>query len=192
MKEFYKDAFDGILNQYLLKVRGRERLEHKFSVLLVVAGVLSVAIISLYLSMKTELWIIPLFLLGIVYLISILHIFPRSNIGPWVSRQSFEDLEKSSDKKIEQIYQQLIFEMYYLTGQADKTRKRDVFYLIFCIFLILLSSFSILIIYLFPYDTSVVTLCLSIFFCCLSIVFWGIASTMLVYFIGNNTAKQIE
>lgn len=179
-KEFYKDSYNGILNQYLLKIRRQERVEHKFSVMLVVAGVLVVALYNLAAIKPSMIWIISILAIAIVYCISIFHILPKSELDPWFpktpldyfeNKECFEKLDKNSIKESESIYKQLIFEMYYLTGHTDKIRKRDINFTLVSLHLISFTIFSIPIIYFFSFDTITTISILLIFFIILSIFF---------------------
>ena len=53
--KFYRDSFDGILSQFLMKIQIKERTEYKFNILLIIAGVLTVALINLYSLKDTTL-----------------------------------------------------------------------------------------------------------------------------------------
>jgi len=158
--DFYKSAYDGISNQYLLKVMNKERLEYKFSILLITAGIFSVAIINLYSLNKSVNWIIAILILSIVYLITIVNIFPKAKIAPWYPRKNFNQLEKKLKKNSEVIYKQLIFEMYYLTSQEDKIREQDRDCILMSIFFLVVTAFSMIFIFIFPTDFILIILLL--------------------------------
>lgn len=150
--KFYESSFNGILHQYLFKINIHERLEHKFDILLVISGILTIAIINLYFLKNSFLWVIPILLIAVVYSFSISHIFPKAKVAPWYSRESFKDLEKKITRTSEDIYQELIFEMYYLINQEDEIRNRNRNYITTSIYFLTIGIFSMIFTYIFPND----------------------------------------
>jgi membrane protein YdbS with pleckstrin-like domain len=154
----YKEAYEGIWNQYLLKVSGRERLEHRFNILLVISSFLALAFFTFRIWEKNIFNFIPIVSLGAVFLFSILHIFPRVLWSPWVNKNDYNEYKKNKD--VEGIYNQLIDESLKLTGQIDKITKRDSEILKKSIFLLLFSTVFPLAIYFTDFTLPIIVFCI--------------------------------
>lgn len=137
-KSVYREAFDGILQIYLFKVKQQEQREHQFNILLVLAGVLSVVLFNLYTETvvgSKPWWITAIPLIG-VYIISIYHVFPKRNLKPWISKDDYEKIVKE-EKPASQMYKELNISMYFLVPEEkDKKDEHDRKYITCAIFLI--------------------------------------------------------
>ena len=182
--EFYKDSFSAILNQYLIKLREEERLEHKSNVLLVIAGVVGYIYFSFNLLPSNNWKYLPFIPLIVIYFISIYNIIPHRNITPWIAEPDFKKLEEDTSKDTEPIYKQLICEMYSLTTEADRDRlnKKRIWILASICFLI--WSFSWLIIINVFFSEPI------IMFVC--IMFFSYVELAIIYLYWNTHIKKLK
>ncbi len=134
---FYKETFQGILNQYLLKFRVEQRLQFKANILLIVAGIYGFVILSMDILSITYLQWISFIPLIILYIYSIYIIATPPALWPWVTKEKFEQLIPQNNS--EQVYSSLINQMYKLTGEVDKPLRQYLIYLWTGVYLLSLS-----------------------------------------------------
>ncbi len=149
-QSIYKETFVAIKSIYDYKLRRREIRRHQFNLVLVLAGVLSLALFTLYTYDNVKPWYFAGVLIVFLYSISIYHIFPKKLLRPWYLLEDYEKVAKG-DIPLSEIYKRLVYEMYLLVHRQkdkfDKKERRDIIisiYLIVSIFstLIITLSFS--------------------------------------------------
>ncbi len=145
-ESIYREAFDGIKSIYDYKLKRVEIRRHQFNIILVMAGVLSIALFTLYAYDVTKLWIFAGFPLILLYFLSLCYIFPKPLLRPWYSFSDFKKVTKG-DIPSEEIYKELDITMYLLVHKKldrfDEQTRRDIIisiYLIVSIFSTLVST----------------------------------------------------
>lgn len=146
IESVYKDAFDGIKSIYDYKLKRVETRRHQFNIILVMAGILSIAIFTLYTYDITKPWIFAGLPLILLYFLSLCYVFPKPLLRPWYSFNDFKKVAKG-DIPLEEIYKELDITMYLLVHKKldrfDEQTRRDIIisiYLIVSIFSTLVST----------------------------------------------------
>jgi hypothetical protein len=143
-QSIYKETFDAVKSMYDYKLRREEIRRHQFNLILVLAGVLSLALFTLYTFDTSKPWYFAGSLIVILYSISIYHIFPKKLLRPWYSLKDYEKIVKG-DISVSEMYKRLTYEMYLLVHRQkdnfDKKERRDIITSIFLI----VSIFSTLV-----------------------------------------------
>ncbi|MBN2458574.1 hypothetical protein JXB31_05595 [Candidatus Woesearchaeota archaeon] len=95
--KFYERTYQAVWNQYLFLVSSRERLEHKFNIILVVASLLLV-VFSYCDLFKDKVFMIPaIIIVSFIFLLTLYYVVVRIIMVPWVEKPDFEKLRKKND-----------------------------------------------------------------------------------------------
>jgi hypothetical protein len=171
-KEFYEKTYSAIWNQYLFLISSRERLEHKFQLLLVIVGIFIAIFFQLKLY-ENELNLVSVLTYGVIFLIALYNTIPRIVKVPMILKEEFEKYEQ--EKNIEDAHKQLIKETYESIESINKfieSRKKSLKALIELLLLsaafpiitftwgisivlshlILISTFLIMVLFYFKFD----------------------------------------
>jgi len=118
----YERVYGPIWNQYLFLTSVRERQEHRFEVLVLLASILIFIFFALGLHALSVYNYVALGSYILVFLIALYDIMPRGIMVPWVEK---EDLDKKiSDPN--KIAQQLVEEVYeYIKEVRELVKYRD-------------------------------------------------------------------
>ncbi|MFZ3076950.1 MAG: hypothetical protein WA139_00675 [Candidatus Aenigmatarchaeota archaeon] len=145
-KYLYERTYNAIWNQYLFLTSSRERIEHKFEILLILVGIVVATFFQLELY-KNFLNYFPLILYLIIFLLALYNVLPRSITVPWVSKEEFKKY-----KNTELVHKQLVEECYkhiddmnrYLDFKKNHLRVLIVLFLFSSLFPIItfLSGYS--------------------------------------------------
>lgn len=146
-KYLYERTYNAVWNQYLFLTSSRERIEHKFEILLILVGIVIATFFQLELY-KNFLNYFPLLLYFTIFLLALYNVLPRTITVPWVSKEEFKKYKKS-----ELVHKQLVEECYKhiddMNRYLDFKRKQ----LRVLIVLLLFSSLSPMITFLLGYSS---------------------------------------
>lgn len=141
----YERAYPMIWNQYLFLTSARERQEHRFEALILIASILIFIFFSLGLHTVSVYNYAALGSYILVFLIALYDIMPRKIMVPWVEKKDFDKKIKDPNK----IAKQLVEEVYGHISEIGKIVDYRQKHLKWIIILILSGS-------LVPFITSFV------------------------------------